>query len=124
MHNQLNDIAENYWDKYSCKKGESRFFKNDFDNLEDSEKLYEIRNVRFKGDTYKPTAADNLNSIDTRGYLEAVGTVFRYYYDGKWTEWMDGPGRMLSVSISKKNGKWEIEDEPRVIPIDCNSIPN
>ena len=70
------------------------------------------------------TPADRLNGIDATGVLSVESIARKDYSAGVWSDWSNDDVSWLFVSIHKKNGKWEIEDNPRVQSIDCNSIPN
>lgn len=49
----------------------------------------------------------------------------RDYSAGKWSDWLDDDTSWwVSVYTKKKNGKWEIEDNPGLQSMDCNSIPS
>lgn len=114
---ELNSIAEKYWDKYFCKRGESSFFK--FDGS-----FYQIVGAKPIGILLDTTTADKLNGIDAVGVLSVESTARKDYSAGKWSDWSNDDVSWLFVSINKKKGKWEIEDNPRIQSIDCDSIPS
>ena len=116
--NELKDMAEEYWNKYLCKKGESSFLKFD-------DSIYQVAGAKPLGLLLDTTPADNLNGIDATGVLRVNSVAHRYYSKGKWSNWSDDDARSwVSVYINKKNGKWVIEDNPKVQSMDCNSIPS
>lgn len=117
MTNELNNIAEEYWDKYLCKKGESSFFKFD-------DRFYQITGVKLTGTLFDLTAADKLNGIEATGVLTVKSIARKDYFPGKWSDWSNDDVSWLFVSVNKKNGKWEIEDNARLQSMDCNSIPS
>jgi len=115
---ELNAIAEEYWNKYLCKKGESTFFKFD-------DRLYQVASAKPMGILLDTTPADKLNGIDATGALTMSSVARRNYSAGEWSDWSDDDARSwVSVYINKKNGKWEIVDNPRLQSMDCNSIPS
>lgn len=117
MTNELNNIAEGYWDKYLCKKGESSFFKFD-------DRFYQITGVKLTGTLFDLTPADKLNGIEATGVLSIKSIARKDYSPGKWSDWSNDDVSWLFVSVNKKNGKWEIEDNARLQSMDCNSIPS
>lgn len=117
MTNELNDIAKAYWDKYLCKRGDSSFFKFD-------DRFHQINGAKSVGVLLDLTPADKLNGIGATGVLTVRSTARKDYSTGKWSEWFNDDLSWLFVSANKKNGKWEIEDNPRLQTMDCNSIPN
>jgi hypothetical protein len=113
---ELDAIAKQYWDRYLCKRGESSFFK--FDGS-----FYQIAGAKPMGILLDTTHADKLNGIDATGVLRVESTARKDYSAGKWSKWSNDDISWLFVSIHKKNGKWEIEDNPRLQSINCNAIP-
>ncbi len=117
MTNELNNIAEEYWDKYFCKKGESSFFKFD-------DRFYQITGVKAIGVLFDLTPADKLNGIEATGILNVQSIARKDYSAGKWSDWSNRNVSWIYVSVKKKNGKWEIGDNPLLQAMDCNSIPS
>lgn len=114
---ELNTIAKEYWGRYLCKKGDSSFFK--FDG-----QFYQLAGAKPTGTLLDLTPADKLNGIDTTGVLSVESIARKDYSGGQWSDWSNDDVSWLFVSINKKNGKWEIEDNPRLQSMDCNSIPS
>ena len=114
---ELNAIAEEYWNRYLCKIGESSFFKFD-------DRFYQLAGAKPMGILLDTTSADKLNGIDATGVLKVNSSARKDYSAGKWSDWSNDDVSWLFVSINKKNGKWEIEDNPRLQSMDCNSIPS
>ena len=115
-NSELNAMAEVYWDKYLCKRGESTFYKL-------NDRFYQIAGAKSIGILLDTTPADKLNGIEATGVLKVNSIALKDYSAGKWSDWSNDDSQWLFVSVNKKNGKWEIEDEPRLQSIDCNSIP-
>ena len=117
--NELNDIAEEYWSRYSCKKGDSSFFKFDGN-------FYQLAGAKPTGTLLDLTPADKLNGIDATGVLSMESEARKDYSMtlSKWSDWSNDDVSWLFVSVNKKKGKWEIEDNSRLQSINCNSIPS
>lgn len=115
--NELNALAEEYWGRYLCKKGESSFFK--FDNS-----FYQLAGAKPEGTLLDLIPADKLNGIEATGVLSVKSTARKDYSSSGWSDWSNDDVSWLFVSIDKKNGKWEIEDNPRLQSMDCNAIPS
>ena len=114
-NNELNALAEEYWGRYLCKKGESSFLKL-------GDQLYQIAGAKPIGILLDKTPADELNGIDASGVLMVSLVALRDYSAGQWSDWSSND-LLGSVHVSKRNGTWEIEGNPRLQSIDCNSIP-
>ena len=121
VHNEMNDLSKSYWSQYLCKKNDSFYIV--VKHL--GKLLYELKEVRFSGNTYELTPADRLNSIDRKGSLSAAALAYRYRAYGsndKWSDWIDyGPG--LNVSVEMINGQWQVEKQDKVESADCSNLP-
>lgn len=72
-------MAEEYGNKYLCKKGESTFFKFD-------ERLYQVASAKLMGILLDTTPADKLNGIDATGALTMSSVARRDYSAGEWSD--------------------------------------
>jgi len=106
----------------------------------------ELKNPTFEISALDGNSAgkgDKLNGVDFKGSIDMRWEAYRYYYNHRWTDWLNGDGSNASSSpsvvnpesvvILHKNGQWTHIDsgmarhgdfvDMRKKPLNCEAIP-